>query len=93
MKIAAIVNPVAGNGRVRRLWHRVEKVIREYGYRFQSLWTEHPGHGRVLAGRAREEGVVLYATPECEELVETYRVLKRRGLRRTETSIVLPGQQ
>ena len=49
--------------------------------------------GNPILVDALEEGKVLYTTPEFEELVETYRELKRRGLRRTETSIVLPGQQ
>lgn len=39
---------------------------------------------------ALEEGIVLYSTRDLERLVEAYRELKKRGLSRSETSIVLP---
>jgi predicted nucleotidyltransferase len=39
---------------------------------------------------ALSEGVVLYKTKEFETLEEAYRELVRRGLRRSNTTIVLP---
>ncbi len=41
---------------------------------------------------AIEEGVVLYKGRGFERLLEEYRRLKRLGLRRTRTSIVVPGE-
>lgn len=40
---------------------------------------------------ALEEGIILYKTNEIEKLFDVYRELKRRGLRRTETSIIIPS--
>ena len=41
---------------------------------------------------AIEEGAVLYKGRGFERLLEEYRRLKRLGLRRTRTSIVVPGE-
>ena len=46
--------------------------------------------GNPIIVNALEEGKILYSTKDLEKLVETYKELKRRGLRRTETTIVLP---
>ena len=40
---------------------------------------------------ALEEGVILYSTKDLELLMEVYRELKRRGMRRTETTIIVPS--
>ena len=46
--------------------------------------------GNPIIVNALEEGKILYSTEDLEKLIETYGELKRRGLRKTETSIVLP---
>jgi len=46
--------------------------------------------GNPLIVDALEEGKVLYRTSDLKKLVELYKELKRRGLSRTETSIILP---
>lgn len=40
---------------------------------------------------ALEEGEILYSTPELEDLIERYKEMKRKGLRRSRTSIILPS--
>jgi len=40
---------------------------------------------------ALEEGIILYKTNEIDKLFDVYRELKRRGLRRTETSMIIPS--
>jgi len=40
---------------------------------------------------ALEEGKVLYASEEYGRLLDAYEELKKRGLRRTETTIVIPS--
>jgi len=40
---------------------------------------------------ALEEGEVLYASEEYGRLLDAYEELKKRGLRRTETTIVIPS--
>lgn len=46
--------------------------------------------GNPLIVDALEEGRVLYATEDLEELLKAYRELKRKGLRRTGTTIIVP---
>ncbi len=47
--------------------------------------------GNPLVVDAMEEGIVLYATNEIEKLKSLYEELKRRGLRRSRTSIIVPA--
>lgn len=54
MRTLFIVNPAAGHGRGRRRW---ESAARRLGQGdWQARWTEGPGHGRVLARVALEQG-------------------------------------
>jgi len=46
--------------------------------------------GNPLIVDALEEGIVLYRGPEFEKIERLYHELKRRGLRRTRTSVVIP---
>lgn len=39
---------------------------------------------------ALEEGKILYSTEELTELIRTYEELKRKGLRKTKTSVIVP---
>ena len=39
---------------------------------------------------ALEEGKILYSTRELKEIIEEYRKLKKKGLRRTNTTIIIP---
>lgn len=47
--------------------------------------------GNPIIVDALSEGVVLYAGNRFEELLRLYRELVEKGLRRTETSIILPS--
>jgi diacylglycerol kinase (ATP) len=56
VKAVAIVNPVAGNRKAGRLW---PKFLENLGPRSDSLttwWTQGPGHGEILAAKARRQG-------------------------------------
>jgi len=48
--------------------------------------------GNPIIVDALEEGRVLHSSGGLERLLELYEDLKRRGLRRTETTIVVPGE-
>jgi len=52
MKLLAIVNPIAGSGRVRRLWPRIERFLHQAGHAVQTLLTRHPGDAETLAYEA-----------------------------------------
>ena len=46
--------------------------------------------GNPIIVDALSEGVVLYASERFSRLVEVYRELVKRGLRKTETSVIVP---
>ena len=56
MKTVAIVNPTAGYRRASRVWPRLLASLGEAGAQGTTWWTERPGHGEILAARARREG-------------------------------------
>ncbi len=46
--------------------------------------------GNPLIVDALEEGKILYSTKDLEKLVKLYKDLKMRGLKKTETTVMLP---
>ena len=56
MKTVAIVNPIAGYRRGRRVWPRLLASVGEPGAQVATWWTEWSGHAETLAARARREG-------------------------------------
>jgi YegS/Rv2252/BmrU family lipid kinase len=56
MKTVAIVNPIAGYRRARRVWPRLLASVGEPGANVATWWTEWSGHAETLAARARREG-------------------------------------
>ena len=46
--------------------------------------------GNPIIVDAIEEGVILYQSPRLKMLLDTYMELKKRGLSRSKTSIILP---
>lgn len=56
MKIAAIVNPFAGNRAARRRWPVLLRSIGEEGKRVDTFWSEYPGHSESIAASARRSG-------------------------------------
>jgi len=55
-RLAFIVNPVAGSGRVRRLWPGLEAELRRRRVPWDLFETEGPGHGIELARQAAAAG-------------------------------------
>ena len=56
MKAVAIVNPVAGSHKAGRVWPQLLKGLESRPVALKTWWTEAPGHGEVLAARARQQG-------------------------------------
>ncbi len=54
-----IVNPAAGAGKTARRWPRIRERLRQSDLRFDSDFTEAPGHARELAGAAVRRGYEL----------------------------------
>ncbi|ADI31179.1 nucleotidyltransferase domain-containing protein [Staphylothermus hellenicus] len=46
--------------------------------------------GNPLIVDALEEGKILYATNDLEEIIKEYEKLKKKGLKRTNTTILIP---
>ncbi len=51
-----IVNPFAGRGRGRRVWHRVRRAFEEAGVACRVHFTEAPRHATELAAQAAGQG-------------------------------------
>lgn len=56
MKVAAVVNPVAGRGGAPRIWPRLLEAREVERVQVYTWWTQEPGHAERLAARARREG-------------------------------------
>ncbi|MBR3018024.1 MAG: diacylglycerol kinase family lipid kinase [Clostridia bacterium] len=54
--IHIICNPIAGNGRARKIGEQIKDKLQDKGIPFRLLWTEHPGHATILAKEASEAG-------------------------------------
>ncbi len=56
-----IVNLLAGQGRCRRLWPRIERALRSSGLSFRHIFTEAPGAAIEIARRAAQDFSVIVA--------------------------------
>ena len=56
MHAVAIVNPAAGSGKAARLWPQLLGNLRVRPEALATWWTNGPGHGELLAARARRHG-------------------------------------
>lgn len=56
MHVAFIVNPIAGGGRVRHDWPRIEARLNERGANWTAFWTEEQGHATALTREACAAG-------------------------------------
>lgn len=56
MKAVAIVNPAAGSGKAARVWPQLLGEARVRPDKLATWWTNGPGHGELLAARARRQG-------------------------------------
>ncbi len=51
-----IVNPVAGRGRAKTVWPRIEQLLVDNGLHYTVSFTAYPGHATQLARRAVDAG-------------------------------------
>lgn len=51
-----IVNPTSGNGAGRRRWPAIKGLLESFGFDFDFVFTEYPGHSRKLVLAAAHEG-------------------------------------
>jgi diacylglycerol kinase (ATP) len=54
MKLYFIVNPAAKNGRCKKVWKRLEKILREKHIPYQAFFTEGQGDGKRIARKIME---------------------------------------
>ena len=76
-------------GRVLEQLKDVRLPVEPHPYTLEEA-LEMLRRGNPLIVDALEEGKVLYSTGEFEVLIEEFRKMKERGLRRSTTTIVLP---
>jgi diacylglycerol kinase (ATP) len=56
LKAVAIVNPAAGSGKAPRVWPQLLEDLEVRPAALATWWTNGPGHGELLAARARRQG-------------------------------------
>lgn len=56
MKVVVIVNPLAGKGRTRQKWPQINEALAKTGWKLETRFSTYPGHARVLAQQAVNEG-------------------------------------
>lgn len=56
MKIAAVVNPVAGTRKAPKQWPILLQSIGKEAKRVDTFWSEYPGHSVSIAASARRSG-------------------------------------
>ncbi len=54
--IDVIINPVAGNGRAKRVGEKVMEALRARSIACKAYYTESPGHATQLAGESAQRG-------------------------------------
>ena len=57
--IYAICNPIAGNGRSKKIGLQIKQILDDKGLPCRLLLTESPGHATFLAGAARQAGASM----------------------------------
>lgn len=76
-------------GRILELLSDVKLNIEPHPYTLTEA-IEMLKKGNPLIVEAVSEGVVLYSTKEFDEVVKLYKELLNKGLRKTETSVIVP---
>jgi YegS/Rv2252/BmrU family lipid kinase len=56
MRIAAVVNPVAGSRKTLKQWPILLKSLGKEAKRVDTFWSEYPGHSESIAASARRSG-------------------------------------
>jgi YegS/Rv2252/BmrU family lipid kinase len=56
MRIAAVVNPVAGSRKAPKQWPVLLQSIGREAKRIDTFWSEYPGHSESIAASARRSG-------------------------------------
>ena len=56
MRIAAVVNPIAGGRKATKEWPFLLQSIGEEAKRVDTFWSEYPGHSESIAASARRAG-------------------------------------
>lgn len=77
-------------GRVLEILDDIQLNIEPHPYTIEEA-VEMLKKGNPLIVEAISEGVALYVTERFNEVIELYKKLVDRGLRKTETSVVLPS--
>ncbi|MGB9717872.1 MAG: nucleotidyltransferase domain-containing protein [Thermoproteota archaeon] len=76
-------------GEILELLSDVKIPVEPHPYTLQEA-LQMLGEGNPLMVDAIEEGMVLYRSGDYDRLLETFRRLREKGMRRSSTSIILP---
>ena len=46
-----IINPTSGNGRAKKKWPTIKRLLVQHGFQFKYAFTEYPGHTQLLVNQ------------------------------------------
>ena len=46
-----IINPTSGNGRAKKKWPTIKRLLIKHGFSFKYAFTEYPGHAQLLVNQ------------------------------------------
>lgn len=46
-----IINPTSGNGRAKKKWPTIKRLLVQHGFHFKYAFTEYPGHAQLLVNQ------------------------------------------
>lgn len=55
-----IINPTSGNGRSKKIWPKIEQLLKVYHFDFQYIFTERPKHSVSIVHNAIEQGITNF---------------------------------
>ena len=79
-------------GKVLEVLSDLPIVVEPHPYTLEEA-TEMLKKGNPIIVDALEEGIVLHKSEDLDKLMKTYEEMKRKGLRRSEVSIILPPNE
>ncbi len=95
-KYRIILNPIAGKGAGKRLYHEIVAKLKSLGLDYSIVQTERPGHGIELAGQAVAEKydvvVAVGGDGTSNEVINGLMLAKRAGVGKAAMAVLPIGR-
>lgn len=55
-----IINPTSGNGRAKKKWPTIKRLLTQHGFHFKYAFTEYPGHAQLLVNQHVKHNILRF---------------------------------